>query len=124
MTFYNSIRLQMLSHVSVRSRMLLYSAFGFRTFWYMSVRFGTFRYVSVRFGTFRYISVYFGIFRYVSAQKYLHIYTFIWNIQVCFRSFSYVHVCHFTLPNFSASLRTIHTIWYVLVGFRIKCPNQ
>ena len=72
----------MLSHVCVRSRMFLYIALRFRTFWY----------VLVRFGTCQYVPVCFGIFRYVSVQKYLHIDTFIWYIQVCFRSFSSVHV--------------------------------
>ena len=86
----------MLSHVSVRSRMLLNIALRFLTFWYMSVCFGTLRYVRYVFGTFQYVSV----------QKYLHIDTFVWYVSVHF--LFYIR---------------FDTIWYVLVGFRIKCPN-
>ena len=102
---------------------LLYFFVRFGTFWYMSVRFGTFgtfRYVSVRFSTFRYVSVRLGTFRYKNICILMHLFGTDKYVSVHFRTYMYVVVRHRT---FLQVYVQFDTIWYVLVGFRIKCPN-
>ena len=66
------------------------------------------------------ISVYLRWFRYTNISVLIHSFGTYKYVHVHFHSYMFVAVRRRTLPQVYVQF---DTIWYVLVGFRIKCPN-